>query len=268
MFDTGLTPIQYVTSRGWYVKRDDLGAFTSADMPSGAKVRQYRAMIDAAPDDSVLAGGGGAAAAMQVYIAALGLAYGRDAYVSVPRRTIRHPSTVWAANHGATVLEVVPGYPSQYRARIRALPAELGRPVVRWDRHLAAWDTADQVRNVPGDVYRVVVPSGSGLTAAGIIIGLLQHGPLEVPRVKVIATSPMAHRDKILAWVRQFAPHLDPSPVKLEIVPTGMDYARPVRRCLPGEVDELDPWYAAKGVDHMQRGELLWVVGRRPASAT
>ena len=62
---TELTPV-HDTGLGWWVKRDDLAYYTSEDMPSGAKIRQYTAMIAQSPDDAVLAIGCHSVSATQV----------------------------------------------------------------------------------------------------------------------------------------------------------------------------------------------------------
>lgn len=271
MFDHGLTPIQVIRegTRQWFAKRDDLAAFTSADMPSGAKVRQYRRMIAAAPDDAVLAVGCSAASAMQVYVAAAGVESWRPAHVAVPKRKKRHPSTRWAADHGAILHEVAPGYPSQYHGAIRALPEQLGRPVVKWDRRLAALDTAEQVRNLPHGLRTIVVPSGSGLTAAGIILGLMDYydGVPDIA-VRAVAMSDMTTRDGILELVAKYdGRSIESWDVRLEVIPATVDYTKPAWVTLPGEDTPLDPWYAAKAVHHVGPDELLWVTGRRPVAA-
>src|SRR6516164_9075700 len=99
-----------------------------------------------------------------------------------------HPCTKWAQEHGAQVLETVPGYPSVFRARIRERMHALGLTPVQWSVGWALFDTAKQVANLPMDARRVVVPNGSGLTAAGIIGGLYLACRLRRTQVHIVST--------------------------------------------------------------------------------
>jgi hypothetical protein len=263
---SAMTPCVYYVAAGWWAKREDLACYTISELPSGAKVRQYAAMIAAAPADAVLAIGCSAASAMQVYVAGMHVTTGRPAYVVVPRRRVRHPSTTWAVAAGAHLEEVAPGYPSQYRARLRAWLAEQGRTAVPWDRRLAALDTAAQVANLPAAARRIIIPSGSGLTAAGVIGGLLGVQD-DTTRVVVFATS----RQGSLAHVRALAAKYfgpDTAGIPVDYLAPRSPYDRPLRGVTLPNGTALDPWYAAKAVSICQPGDVLWITGRRPEGAT
>lgn len=258
-----LTPVQ--AFEGWHAKREDLAGYTDEASPSGAKVRQYRAMIEAAPDNAVLGVGCSADSAMQIYVAHSAHVYGRRAYVVVPGRNDRTAATRYAAAMGAEIIEVSPGYPSVYRARLRALAGDLGVPMVRWDLGHAARDTAAQVVNLPADARRVIVPTGSGLTAAGIIGGL---AAIERPDVEVVAVcvSGLASEAKVRGSAEKFFGADAAAGARLHVIPPASAYGRPTAATLP-DGTALDPFYAAKARDHVRPGDVFWVSGRRPAAA-
>jgi len=137
-----LTPVERFD--GFYVKREDLACAGNPLMPCGAKVRQYTAMVKAAPANAVVAVGCSRFSAMQIYVAAAAKQFNRAALIVVPAARQRSQATRWAMAQGAEVVEVRPGYPSQCRAILRRLAKERGLAVVRWNAKAAAQDAAAQ----------------------------------------------------------------------------------------------------------------------------
>jgi len=254
-----LTPVDDYPA-GWWAKRDDMAAYAGPDEPSGAKVRQYAAMIAAAPPDAALMVGCSADGAMQIYVAHAAAKAGRTGIVVVPRRAERTAATAYAAEVGAEVVEVSPGYPSVYRRRVRDIAAERGLTVVRWDRRFAFFDTAEQVDNIPDGVRRVIVPTGTGLTAAGVARGLSDAGRDDVV-VVAACVSPLATGDVVRSTIRKLGG--DDVAVPLLVVEPTTPYGRGVVGSLP-DGTRLDPWYAAKSLSIVQPGDVLWITGRRP----
>lgn len=264
MFEIGLTPCQ--RERDFFVKREDLACFTVEAEPSGAKVRQYAAMISAAPADAVLAVGCSAASCMQIYVAAMAAEYQRPAYIAVPKRRQRHACTQWCADKGANIIECVPGYPSVYRSRIKQRLRELGLTAVHWNPTAAALDTAAQVSNLPAATKRVVVPNGSGLTAAGIIGGLSVFKRQEI-EVHIVSTHDTVGTVKqVLATVRKVFGDDCADGARVTWRGQCMPYQKP----LFGKLQDgtlLDPFYAAKAVQFCQADDVLWITGRRPLAS-
>lgn len=249
---------------GWWIKREDYAYHTSDLMPSGAKMRQLALMIEAAPPDAVLAMGCHAVSAMQVYIAAMGQLCKRKAYVAIPSRARESASAQWAEQHGAVVERVHPGYPNIYHAHIKKMTQ--GMQVVRWDNRIAAADTAQQVKNIPREAKRIIVPSVSGLAAASVIGGLVDHDRGDV-EVVVAAVAEKNMRTAIENLVLELFDY-PPSMYKTSYEAKQMPYDRPFPMTL--DVDggvELDPYYESKVVRFLQPGDVLWAVGRRPAAA-
>lgn len=258
-----LTPVDRFGD--WYAKREDRAGFTGTDAPSGAKVRQYNAMIANAPPGTPLVVGCSADSAMQIYVAHAARVLGRRGVVVVPARAKRSAATCWAADAGAEIIEVRPGYPSVYRAAARTVARKYGG-AVRWDAAYAVRDTAKQTENIPAGVRRVIVPSGSGLTAAGVIWGLAVRGRADVS-VVIVAVSELATAERVADLVEKYfstwrGPHPDNVPGMIYERARG-PYRKPCYAALPDGMI-LDPFYAAKASTYIRPGDCLWVSGRRP----
>lgn len=257
---TKLTPVECYGNI--WAKREDRAAYTDAGMPSGAKVRQFMAMARTAPPGTPMIVGCAAVSAMQVYVAAAARAFNTRAIVYVPGRATPTASTRWAASMGAEINEVRPGYASVYRKRARDRAMAEGG-AIKWNVDHAIEDTAAQVRNIPADVARIVVPTGSGLTAIGVLVGLARIGrntPVFAPCV-----SDMAELEKIIETVQRYVPGWRAAR-RIAMFPPQSKYETPVHRTLPNG-DMLDPYYAAKAWGHVRPGDCLWVSGRRPTAA-
>ena len=84
------------------------------------------------------------------------------------QRKEKTQATLYAESMGAEIHEVFPGYANVYRKRARDYAKSIGG-AVRWDSKRAIHDTVLQCMNLPADCKRILVPTGSGLTAAGVI---------------------------------------------------------------------------------------------------
>jgi 1-aminocyclopropane-1-carboxylate deaminase/D-cysteine desulfhydrase-like pyridoxal-dependent ACC family enzyme len=113
--------------------------------------------------------------------------------------------------------------------------------------------TRGQVMNLPDDIHRIVVPIGSGMSAAGVLWGLADHH-LSVPVLGVVIGADPTRR------LDRFAP---PTwRMIMGLVPAGLDYHAEVRDATIGGV-HLDGVYEAKCLPFLAAGDLLWIVGRR-----
>lgn len=165
---------------------------------------------------------------------------------------------------GAEVVETSNGYPNVVRARARARAAEIGN-CVKWSVPQALADAAYQCKNIPKDTKRVIVPTGSGLTAAGVMAGLAQIG--HTASVLAACVSNLATADGMTTLAKTVLQTLTNEKLpKLEIVRIKMPYGKWKAALLPdGSV--LDPFYAAKAYQYVQEGDCLWLTGLRPLSA-
>ena len=257
--DTVLTPVE--AFNGWCAKREDLACFQGPDYPSGLKMRQYLRMAKAQPGMPMLVGCS-ANSAMQIYVAAAANMTGVPGIVYVPARKKRTAATEWAIAMGAEVIEVRPGYKSVYRQHARERAKELGG-AVRWDVMGGVNDVVDQMANIPEDIRRIVVPTGSGLVCAGVLAGLAKRGWTDIG-VLAVAVSEMADEEGIKKLAARVAGD-SPLPT-LTLVRHPTKYDTPMVERLP-DGTPLDPFYAAKAVEYVRDGDLLWVPGLRPVDS-
>jgi len=253
---TRLTPVD--DFGGWYAKREDLAYWERPDWPSGAKVRQYTKMIKEQPGLPLLVGCS-AFSAMQIYIAAACEKFGLEGIVYTPGRAKMSDATRYAISKGVEVNEVrpCPG-PNVYRARASERAKTLGG-YVHWNVPIALVDTKKQAENIPEDVRRVLIPTGSGLTAAGVLAGLAGRD------VEVVAAagSTMAAKASVLELARGMTDKKLPT-FKLFRLP--MKYEQFVIARLP-DGTPLDPFYAAKILNRVRSGDCLWLTGLRPVES-
>lgn len=119
--------------------------------------------------------------------------------------------------------------------------------------------TKKQVRNIPKDVKRIVVPVGSGMSFCSIANGLVDENRLDIELVGVqVGKDPESVFKKYLYKCdnRLFGKKL-----KYKIIKSPYSYDKEIDKSL-GEI-RLDPIYEAKCVDYLQDGDLFWVVGKR-----
>ncbi len=265
---TGITQIDEFN--GKFVKREDLAFWSSLEYPSGSKVRQYLNMAgftewmngfyEPGTEPPCLVGCS-ANSAMQIYIAATARMLKTKGIIYVPKRKVRSDATNYAVKMGSEVNEIKPGYLSVIRKAARQRAIDL-KQYVEWDRKAAIQDTITQCENIPIEIKRIIVPTGSGLTAAGIVAYYAnrpdQHN---WPEIVVVATSPMASERQIRSLAFRLSNSMFMPPIKF-IGPT-TPYDTPVIESLP-DGTPLDPFYAAKAWKYMQTDDLLWPPGLRP----
>jgi 1-aminocyclopropane-1-carboxylate deaminase/D-cysteine desulfhydrase-like pyridoxal-dependent ACC family enzyme len=246
-----LTPVE---RRGdWWLKRDDL--FSVAGI-FGGKVRTCHNLVTRAVELGFceLVTAGSRHSPQCHIVAALGNAVGLTVTVHVPAGELGAEITA-AQALGAQVQQHRPGYNSVIVARAKAYAAEPGRFYIPFGMVCpeAVTATAGQVASIPDTIRRIVMPIGSGMSAAGVVAGLLERNhPATVMGVQVGA-DPIKRLD-------EYAPMNWRS--VLTIVKSPMEYSQ---SCDGVAVDgvALDPIYEAKCVPFLQAGDLLWLVGHR-----
>ncbi|HVN89923.1 MAG TPA: hypothetical protein VMT61_08915 [Candidatus Binataceae bacterium] len=197
-------------------------------------------MIAATPGTLIV--GCSAASAMQVYVADCANRHGLPGIVYVAGRKKPTPSTKYAMTAGVDVRPVSPGYLTTVRARARAEALRIGG-CVGWSESTAKEDTAAQCANIPDDVKRIVVPTGSGATLKGIVDGMKRLGR-SVPILAVAVSGMYEDVDGV------------------EAIHLTRDYDDEEAAILP-DGSYLDPYYAAKALKFVRPGDCLWVSGRR-----
>lgn len=191
-----LDPIEEID--GYLVKRGDsfrLGPHV------GSKVRQCLHVVGGQLDkisnqhNNGICTGAGLPSPQTAIVAGVAKHFGLRCAVTTPwfldgLRDVNRINASLAQREGAAVYGVGNPNPNGYLRDVNELVAETGFMPVRFgmcgDR--AMEPIAKQVENVPDSVRQIVVISGSGLTAIGILRGLAQHGK-PVERVYVCTLS-------------------------------------------------------------------------------
>jgi hypothetical protein len=118
--------------------------------------------------------------------------------------------------------------------------------------------TKQQVDNLPS-VGRIVLSIGSGITAAGILWGLLERGwNIPVLGVRVGGGTKGSNLERRLC---RYAPR-DYNKM-MEIVKATVPYDKHIDAEIGGV--KVDPHYEAKVVEFLRPGDLFWIVGDRGA---
>lgn len=247
-----LTPV--VGTEGAWVKRDDLFGLPGG---WGGKVRSCLAYVTAHTDVAGLTTAGSRHSPQAAIVAGVAARLGVPCRVHCPTGAMTAELDA-AAALGAEVVQHRPGYNTVIIARSREDAAARGWVDVPFGMETAAAveQTAAQAANVPAGVQRIVVPVGSGMSAAGIVTGLRAAGRATPVLGIVVGADPEARLDRYCPGWRD----------QLALVPAGVPYEAAIDATWQGV--PLDPHYEAKCVAHLQPGDLLWVVGRRGTHAT
>jgi hypothetical protein len=250
-FTPAVTPVE---RRGpVWVKRDDAwcrgGAF-------GAKSRAMFALVDGHAGIVTA----GARTSPQIERAALtAAALGIGCRVHVPAGADT-PEIATCLGAGAEIVRHRAGRLPVLRARFRDDAA--ARPdwlAVPFGMGLAEYvdDVAAQVADLPDGVRRIVVPTGSGATLAGVLRGLARAG-FELPVVGVTVGHDPAE------YLNAFAP--DDWRDRVTLVASPLPFDAPA----PGPMLDglpLDSRYEAKCLPFLEPDDLLWCVGIRASEA-
>lgn len=251
-YTPNLTPVE--VHAGIRVKRDDAWSRGGA---TGAKSRTMFALAEAAGSAGIITAG--ARRSPQIERAALvAQALGISCRVHVPDGADTAEIGVCLAA-GAEVIRHPAGRLSVLRARHRddadkhpdwlAVPFGMGLDAY-------ADDVATQAANLPGDITRIVVPAGSGMTLAGILRGLDRAG-----RTTPILAVSLGHDPA--EYLDRFAP--DNWRSRIELVTSTVPFDDDAPNTILGEL-HLDPMYEAKCLPFLHPGDLLWCVGIRDSA--
>lgn len=248
---TTLTPIERV--HDIWVKRDDHFQFAGA---SGGKARACARLLREAERGVVTA------SARQSPQAQIVARIARHFGLPCRIHTADGEDTAElqkAALDGAEIVRHRPGYSSVIIARARADSDRRGWTLIPFGMESAdALDvTQIQVRNLPPDTGRLVVPVGSGMTLAAILHGLQRRPDISITAPPVLAVQVGADPTKRLD---RWAPPgwRDQVTLARSLLP----YHRAPAVCdLQGIA--LDPIYEAKCLPFLRPDDCFWIVARR-----
>lgn len=242
-----LTPVQKIGD--YYFKRDD---FFSVLGVRGGKVRTCLKLALSAKDGLITAG---SRHSPQVNIVAhVAKKLGLGCRIHTPTGALS-PEVQMAVDLGADIVQHKAGYNNVIVARAREDAAESGWTNIPFGMECseAVELTRNQVRNLPREISRIVLPVGSGMTLAGVLWGM-KDCSLNVPVLGVIVgANPEERLDK-------YAPKDWRDLVTL--VKSDLDYSDNA----PSNIFNgllLDPIYEAKCIPFLKPGDLFWIVGIR-----
>ena len=124
---------------------------------------------------------------------------------------------------------------------------------------------AAQTQNLPDSLENLVITCGSGITASGVMIGLLKYGK-QVDHIHLVSTAP-DRREFIHKTLAAYGADRDFDYHDLFHLP-GFIYEKGARATWGGI--KLHPHYEAKTMQWFlssglpQKGTLLWIVGSEP----
>lgn len=248
-----LTPVEYYEDEGVWLKRDDM--FEIYGVRGGKARSAYQVILELLEQGYKTIVTAGSRQSPQCEIVSfICESMGVDCKLFMPFGGDTSVITNIKNNSHTEIIRVRPGYNNIIVARAREYAENRGCGYVPFGMECArnVEVTSDQVRNIPMECSRVVVPVGSGMSFSSIVTGMSKYG-IEKPLLGVrVGKDPT----KI---INEYAFGLDL--MDYEIVESSVDYHEPVEAYVGGY--NLDPIYEAKCFEFLKRGDLLWVVGHR-----
>jgi 1-aminocyclopropane-1-carboxylate deaminase/D-cysteine desulfhydrase-like pyridoxal-dependent ACC family enzyme len=243
--DSRLTPIE--RHGHIWLKRDDL---YTAGGAHGGKARACWALAQGAPG---LVTACSRISPQGAIVASIARALGIPAVVHTASGPYTDEMRV-AEAAGAIIVQHRPGYTTVTRCRARADAEKRGWKCIPFGMECeeAVEETRRQVQNLSTGVQRIVIPLGSGMSAAGVLWGLYDTGQ-DIPVLGVLVGGDPTKR------LDRYAPPMWRFQMRVERAP-GM-YTRGVDFSVDGV--RFDPHYEAKCGSFLRNGDLLWIVGNR-----
>lgn len=243
------TPVQEIEADKMklWVKRDDFFAIGGV---RGGKVRTCWWLAQGA--EGLVTAGSRSSAQVNI-VAHIARKLGIPCQVHTPEGKLS-PEVEAALRAGAEVVQHKAGYNNVIMARAREAAKKVGWTEIPF--RLECQAAVDQTRkSVKGlDLYpwkRLVLPVGSGMSLAGVLWGLKDHG-IDRPVLGVkVGADPRNRLDKYAppGWQDM-----------VDLLQSDMDYHESPHSCQLGPI-WLDPLYEAKCINFLKSGDCLWVVG-------
>ena len=265
---TALTPVE---KRGdVWVKRDD--KFIVGGVPGG-KVRTCWHLAQGAKG---LVTAGSRSSPQVNIVAHIAKKLGIPCRVHTPEGQLS-PEVLAAKQAGAEVIQHRAGYNNVIIARAREDAKKQGWREIPFgmDCWEAVMQTRGQVKNLPREAKRIVIPVGSAMSLSGLLHGLLDIG-WDVPVLGVVVgADPTDRLNRYAPRVYEsdyddafFEPDLPVNArdrgwgdmVTLERSP--LDYHQSFKKPYWRGI-ALDPIYEAKALPFIEPGDLFWVIGVR-----
>ena len=244
----GISPIQ--KHKDIYLKREDL--FSVAGI-RGAKARTCWHLSQGAKG---LVSAGSRQSPQANIVAQIAKNLNIPCHIHTPEGELS-AELIDAKMTGAKIVQHKAGYNNVIIARAREDSQKTGWTNIPFGMECkeAISQTMAQVKNIPPEVKRIVIPVGSGMNLAGLLCGLKEEN-LNIPVLGVkVGADPTKRLNK-------YAPSGWRNMVK--IVDCGIDYHKQVKGEINGII--LDPIYEAKCLPYLEKGDLFWIIGVRKSA--
>lgn len=248
-----LTPVEYYEEEGIWLKRDDL--FKTCGV-SGGKARSAYQVIQELLDkgyDTIVTAGSRQSPQCEI-VSYICEELGVDCVLFMPFGGDTSVITHIKNNSHTRIERIRPGYNNIIIARAREFAENRGCGYVPFGMECVrnVEVTSEQVKNIPEEVERIVIPVGSGMSFSSVVTGMTKYG-INKPILGVRVGKDPTKIINEYAFGLEFTDY--------EIVESSVDYHTAVEEYV-GEY-QLDPIYEGKCREFLRSGDLLWVVGKR-----
>lgn len=256
MFIDDLTIVEY--RDGYYFKRDDCYFFGDA---IGGKARVAKFLVDKAIRDGYtkIVTTGSRDSRQCDIVSCVCEDYGIDCYIFMPQGKDTPIIQKINTRKHTTIYRTKVGYNSVLISHSKKWAIENNAYYIPFG--MESWDCIDinkhQVQNIPNDVSRIIIPCGGGMQMISVIRGLREYGK---SHIKVIGVQVGANPKKI---IEKFLKNdgLFGEPYNYEIVKSEIPYEKHLESCSFCGI-HLDSVYESKCIPFLQKGDLLWIVGK------
>lgn len=276
---TELTPVEERDGR-WY-KREDL--HRDASGVNGGKWRQCQWLVARMRGDVIVTGASVLSPQHAMTAIAAEQAGKRSVHVTGATtldKVLHHPSPALAAAHGGHFMAPLKvGYNPVLQNEVRRVAKQIGAEILEYGVTLHPDSTtqdlrefhelgARQTENLPPGLRTLILPFGSGNSAASVLLGLFRH-PQPPATVHLVGIGP-DRQDWLGRRLRRLGLRSAPAGMKIVFYKTGIPYASRVRYNADGI--ELHPTYEGKvarwadehdpdGWSRRDGSAAFWIVG-------
>jgi len=254
VFKTILTPIEYDNEKNIFIKREDLYSVAGSN---GAKSRSCYYLINNAKENgyNIVVTAGSRKSPQINIVSKIAKKFNMKSVAFCPTGLLGY-DLLKAKDNGTEIIQVKAGYNSVIKKRAYDYSISTNNCFYipfGMECNEAIIQTKLQVKNLPKNINRIVIPIGSGINVAGLLIGLKDEN-LKIP---VIGIRIGADPTKIL---NKYAPSNWTD--MLTIIKSEEDYHTEIIDCKINNIT-LDPIYESKCVKYLEENDLFWIIGKR-----
>lgn len=251
-----LTPIEHID--GYYFKREDLFTFGNA---IGGKARVGKALVEKAIENgysSVVTTGSRDSRGCEI-VSSICEDLGIKCHLFMPSGKDTDVTDIISQRPYSEIHRTKVGYNSVLISHSSKWAEENGSYYIPFG--MESQDCIDinmhQVQNIPNNIKRIVIPCGGGMQMVSVIKGLKHYNMSHIKVTGIqVGANPKGVIDKFLPTMDLFG-----ETYNYEIIKSDIPYSKHIDSTFCGI--ELDPIYEAKCIPFLEKGDLLWIVGKR-----